>query len=524
MKFTDLRLAEPIVRAVAAEGYETPTPIQAKAIPEALSGNDVLGCAQTGTGKTGAFALPILHMLAANPGPTAPGQPRALILCPTRELASQIHESFRVYGRGLKLHSTAVFGGVGKGNQIRNLRRGVDILVATPGRLFDLMSDGFIDLSRVETLVLDEADQMLDMGFIHDIRKVVQMIPESRQTLFFSATMPKEIRRLADAILRDPVFVEAAPVATTADSIEQSVFFVTKKNKPELLSRLLSSEYMGRTLVFSRTKHGADKLVKGLRKTGVRADAIHGNKSQNARTRALDAFKAGRTHVLVATDIASRGIDVDAVTHVINYDIPNVPESYVHRIGRTARAGASGIAVSFCDYDEVSDLRMIERLIKQRLNVVENHAELLFQAPDPGQRTGGQGQSRGGGHSSGKSNSGPPRRRRGAPRATPARRTSAPVARRPAGAPPSEPDRHAFPRTAPARGIAPKPTTERSVVPPHDRVFARLDRAAVSAVPFVTASPVRTPTLPRGTRPRRRVTSRATRCSCSKFKNTPRPS
>jgi len=387
MKFTDLRLAEPIVRAVAAEGYETPTPIQAKAIPEALSGHDVLGCAQTGTGKTGAFALPILHTLAKNPAPAAPGQPRALILCPTRELASQILESFRVYGRGLQVRSTAVFGGVGKGNQIRNLRRGVDILVATPGRLFDLMSDGFIDLSLVETLVLDEADQMLDMGFIHDIRKVVQVIPESRQTLFFSATMPKEIRRLADAILRDPVFVEAAPVATTADSIEQSVFFVTKKNKPELLSRLLASEYMGRTLVFSRTKHGADKLVKGLRKSGVRADAIHGNKSQNARTRALDGFKAGRTHVLVATDIASRGIDVNEVTHVINYDIPNVPESYVHRIGRTARAGASGIAVSFCDYDEVGDLRAIERLTKQRLNVVEQRfEELLYDAPSPDTR------------------------------------------------------------------------------------------------------------------------------------------
>ncbi len=382
MSFHDLRLSEPIVRAISAQGYQRPTPIQAQAIPQALRGRDVLGCAQTGTGKTGAFALPILHRLASTPVPSAPGQPRALVLCPTRELASQIFESFCAYGRNLPLRHTVVFGGVGKGNQVRNLRRGVDVLVATPGRLLDLIGDGAIDLSRVETLVLDEADQMLDMGFIHDIRKVVRLLPERRQTLFFSATMPTEIRSLADSILRKPVFVEAERVGSTVEAIDQSVYHVVKKNKPELLGRLLRDERMERTLVFSRTKHGADKLVKVLRRVGVEAAAIHGNKSQNARTRALASFKRGRTRVLVATDIASRGIDVDGVTHVVNYDVPNVPESYVHRIGRTARAGASGVAVSFCDYAELSDLRAIERLIKQRLTVVEAHSELLHDAPE----------------------------------------------------------------------------------------------------------------------------------------------
>jgi ATP-dependent RNA helicase RhlE len=376
MTFDELRLAEPIVRAVATEGYATPTLIQTQAIPPALAGRDVVGCAQTGTGKTGAFALPVLHRLASTPGRSRQRRgkrdvrPRALVLCPTRELATQIAESFTAYGRNLTLRHTAIFGGVSQAHQVRRLRAGTDIVVATPGRLLDLIGQGCVDLSAVEILVLDEADRMLDMGFIRDIRRVLECVPRQRQTLFFSATMPTAIRRLADSILRDPVSVQVAPVSSTANGISQSVYLVARRDKPGLLKRLIDEGDMDRTLVFTRTKHGADKLVRVLGRDGINVTAIHGNKSQGARTRALDGFKSGRTAVLIATDIASRGIDVDEITHVVNFDIPNIAETYVHRIGRTARAGCSGVAMSFCDGSERADLNAIEQLIGRQLDVV----------------------------------------------------------------------------------------------------------------------------------------------------------
>ncbi len=387
MTFQELRLAEPIVRAVADEGYTTPTPIQTKAIPVALEGKDILGCAQTGTGKTAAFALPVLHRLnetrSAQPRHAHTGdrrqgiraaRPRALVLCPTRELATQIAESFRVYGRHLPIRGCVVFGGVSQARQEKQLSAGPDVLVATPGRLMDLMEQGFIDLGAVEIFVLDEADRMLDMGFIRDIRRIVKMVPERRQTMLFSATMPGEIRQLADSILTKPVSVQVDTVASAAPSIAQSVHRVEKPAKPALLEALIRDPGVKRTLVFTRTKHGADKVVTGLRRSGIPAEAIHGNKSQNARTRALDGFRSGRTMVLVATDIAARGIDVDGISHVFNYDIPIDPETYVHRIGRTARAGATGFAVSFCCNEEVNNLRAIERLIGSKLEVAKHEA------------------------------------------------------------------------------------------------------------------------------------------------------
>ena len=426
MRFHELRLAEPIVRAVAAEGYTTPTPIQTKAIPEVLAGKDVLGCAQTGTGKTAAFALPILNRLSTSTARASTRgrksmrgrRPRALVLCPTRELANQIFESFSAYGRNLPLRHTVVFGGVSQARQVRDLRAGIDVLVATPGRLLDLIGQGFIDLGAIEVLVLDEADRMLDMGFIRDIRRVVDRLPSRRQTLLFSATMPVEIRRLADSILRQPVFVQAGPAASTVEAVSQTVYRVARKNKPILLERLLRHEAMERTLIFTRTKYGADKLVTTLRRSGIEAGAIHGNKSQNARTRALDGFKSGGVPVLVATDIASRGIDVDEITHVVNFDMPNIPETYVHRIGRTARAGASGIAFSFCDHEELDDLRAIERLIGMHLDVIENESDLVASAPamrrKPGER-----------RSSPSPVAGTPGRRRGRARAGRSRQSAA---------------------------------------------------------------------------------------------------
>jgi ATP-dependent RNA helicase RhlE len=392
MRFDELGLAEPIVRAVATEGYTLPTPIQKKAIPPVLDGRDVLGCAQTGTGKTAAFALPILHRLARplvrrgrHPRKgSRDTRPRALVLCPTRELATQIFESFEAYGFGLSLRHAVIFGGVGQSPQVQKLRAGVDVVVATPGRLIDLLGQGCIDLHAIEVLVLDEADRMLDMGFIRDIRRIVDRLPKRRQNLLFSATMPAEIRELADTMLHDPVFVKAAPVSSTAEAVVQSVYRVEKKQKPTLLARLWGREEMERTLVFTRTKHGADKLVKVLRRADIDAAAIHGNKSQGARTRALDGFKTGEIPVLVATDIAARGIDVDEITHVVNYDLPNVPETYVHRIGRTARAGASGIAIAFCSQDERDDLRSIEKLIGQKLEVRPTDPDLAVgPPPDP---------------------------------------------------------------------------------------------------------------------------------------------
>jgi len=411
MSFNDLGLVEPIVRAVTAEGYTTPTPIQAKAIPAAIAGADILGCAQTGTGKTCAFALPILQRLDQSRG-KAPEQsrqnpaqdqrsggrgrrgggrrapqgraPRALVLCPTRELASQIFDSFVTYGRNLKLRHAVVFGGVSQFHQERAMRSGVDVLIATPGRLLDLLEQGLIDLSAIETLVLDEADRMLDMGFINDIRRVIERIPERRQTLFFSATVSRDIRRLADDILRNPVTIETAPESTTIETVAQRVYHVERANKNALLERLLRGENVGRALVFTRTKHGADRLSKALRRSDINADAIHGNKTQNARTRAMNAFRSGSTTVLIATDIASRGIDVDEITHVVNYDMPVDAETYVHRIGRTARAGASGVAVTFCSRDEMGALRAIERRTKSDI-------EVLTDSPDLAPRTGGNG-------------------------------------------------------------------------------------------------------------------------------------
>ena len=377
MNFSDLLLAEPLLNALKSENYETATPIQAKAIPHILQGRDVLGCAQTGTGNTAAFALPILQRLAAKPVPAAgtASRVRCLVLCPTRELATQIGDSFRTYGKNLNLRHAVVCGGVGQNPQAEAFRRGVDIVIATPGRLLDLMQQRLADLRHIEVLVLDEADRMLDMGFIHDIRKVAAQLPRTPhpQTLLFSATMPAEIRRLADTILRNPVTVQVAPASATADRIDQSVYFVQKSHKPQLLAHLVETLPMPRALVFTRTKHGADRVVRQLHNYGIRAEAIHGNKSQNARERALKNFRSEKTPVLVATDIASRGIDIDGITHVVNYDLTHEPETYIHRIGRTARAGAAGVAVSFCDHDERDNLRAIERLIRASIPVKNDH-------------------------------------------------------------------------------------------------------------------------------------------------------
>ncbi|HTF88948.1 MAG TPA: DEAD/DEAH box helicase, partial [Planctomycetota bacterium] len=366
--FAELKLIAPLQAAVRDAGYFTPTPIQAQSIPHLLAGRDLLGCARTGTGKTAAFALPILQRLAATTQ-RGTGHPpvRALVLVPTRELAAQVCESFRRYGAGLSLVSTVIYGGVGQGPQVSALRRGVDILVATPGRLVDLMGQGHLRLDRVEVLVLDEADHMLDLGFIPDVRKVLAVVPRKRQTLFFSATMPPPIAKLAATILSNPVEVVVTPIASTVELTEQSVHMVDKAAKSRVLAEILSDPKVESALVFTRTKRGADRVAKRLGQDGIRAEAIHGNKSQNVRERTLEAFRARRIRVLVATDIAARGIDVDGITHVVNYELPNVPESYVHRIGRTGRAGASGIAISLCDAEERPLLRDIEKLLKREL-------------------------------------------------------------------------------------------------------------------------------------------------------------
>ena len=382
MNFADLQLSTPILRAVASEGYTVATPVQAEAIPHALRGRDVLGCAQTGTGKTAAFALPILHRISTIARPAgAVARARALILCPTRELASQIAESFRTYGRHVGIRQTIIFGGVNQRPQVDSMRRGTDVIVATPGRLLDLLDQGHVDLRGVEVLVLDEADRMLDMGFIHDIRKIVAKLPPARQTMLFSATIPTEIRRLADSLLRNPVSVQVAPPSATADGVDQSVYFVDKRNKAALLAHLVDNLPMSRAIVFTRTKRGADRVVVHLHSSGIRAEAIHGNKSQNARERALANFRSSKIPVLVATDIASRGIDVDGITHVVNYDLTDEPETYVHRIGRTARAGASGAAVSLCGPDEVSNLKAIERLIRRTIPVKTDHPRYASHTP-----------------------------------------------------------------------------------------------------------------------------------------------
>jgi ATP-dependent RNA helicase RhlE len=397
MTFDDLGLIEPLTRAVRAEGYDQPTPIQQKAIPHVLAGRDLLGLAQTGTGKTAAFALPILQGLQTKGYHPHGGRPiRVLVLTPTRELATQIGDSFATYGKHLGFRHTVIFGGVGHDAQRKELRAGIDILVATPGRLLDLAGERILDLAKLDVFVLDEADRMLDMGFIHDVKRVIALLPRVRQTLFFSATMPVEAQRLADVLLKNPETVAVAPPAATADRIDQSVHFVDKTAKRTLLSDILyDNRDMRRVLVFTRTKHGANKVAEFLEKEGIRAEAIHGNKSQNARERALAHFKSGHTPVLVATDIAARGIDIDDITHVVNFDLPEVPETYVHRIGRTARAGAAGKALSFCDVEEVELLRDIEKLIRKQVPV-EGATPVWATgtprpSPRPGQRSGGGG-------------------------------------------------------------------------------------------------------------------------------------
>ncbi|MBC8109344.1 MAG: DEAD/DEAH box helicase [Anaerolineae bacterium] len=469
MNFADLRLAEPILRSLKHEGYENPTPIQAQAIPDILAGRDLLGCAQTGTGKTAAFALPILHRLTEKPkavavsaphaaqGHHGPGHPvqhvpvqppvhqphrssravRCLVLAPTRELALQIDESFRTYGRHLGLKHAVVFGGVNQHGQVSALSKGVDILVATPGRLLDLMNQGYVNLTAVEVFVLDEADRMLDMGFIHDIRQIVAKLPRHRQNLMFSATMPPDIRALADTILNRPAQIQVTPAATTLDAVDQSVYFVDRRNKPALLAHLIKHSAISRALVFTRTKHGADRVVRQLYKSGIRAEAIHGNKTQNARQRALTNFKNGKTPILIASDIAARGIDVDDISHVFNYDVTHEPETYVHRIGRTARAGAKGHAISFCDAEERQNLKAIERLIRKTIRVADDqpvyaahtpeskaaHDDDRERQPQSHQRGGGgehrDGQHRsGGGHRSGNDRQQPNSHRNGSHRSS----------------------------------------------------------------------------------------------------------
>ncbi len=412
MTFKDLFLIDPILKALEAEGYTHPTPIQQQSIPILLRGKDLLGCAQTGTGKTAAFAIPILqHLYLDKQKHNGQRKIRALIITPTRELAIQIADSFTAYGKYTGIKNTVIFGGVKQFAQTQALRHGVDVLVATPGRLLDLMNQGFISLRDIEYFVLDEADHMLDMGFIHDIRKVIAKLPSQRQSLFFSATMPKEILDLSGNILGDPEKVTVKPEQATAEKVEQSLYFVSKRSKSKLLVHLLENNDTDSTLVFSRTKHGADKIVKILNKKDIKAEAIHGNKSQGARQRALGNFKSGKTNVLVATDIAARGIDVDELAYVINYDLPNVPETYVHRIGRTGRANASGLAVSFCDTEEKAYLKDIQKLIHQQIPVVEDHPypdDGTQEAPQPSQQSRGKG---GGHHQGGRRRSFNPKKR-----------------------------------------------------------------------------------------------------------------
>jgi ATP-dependent RNA helicase RhlE len=432
--FKDLGLAGTILRALDEEGYTVPTPIQAQSIPTLLEGRDLLGIAQTGTGKTAAFALPIIQRMLANPVPHRSAMCRALVLAPTRELVAQIADSFRTYGRFAQIRVTSIVGGVGHGPQVQAMARGVDVLVATPGRLLDHMSGGTVKLSSTEFIVLDEADHMLDLGFVVPIRKILSRLPAKRQSLFFSATMPKEIASLAGDMLTNPAQVQVTPVATTAERVGQSVYLVDTKSKRDLLVELLRAKDFSRVIVFTRTKRGADKVATHLVDSGIQAAAIHGNKSQGARQRALSEFKDGRTGVLVATDIAARGIDVDHVSHVVNFELPDVAESYVHRIGRTARAGAEGIAISFCDNEERHLLRQIERLTRQSLTVTDRRSEgsknvVETAGPAPAQRRGGRPQNSGGGRPQNaggapKRNAGPARAGAGAGRPNGERRFS----------------------------------------------------------------------------------------------------
>ena len=427
--FQTLGVAEPILRALAQENYTTPTPIQTKAIPALLAGRDLLGIAQTGTGKTAAFGIPLLQKLSIGHVPPQPKQAKALILAPTRELAVQIEESLRNYGRFLNLKMTVILGGVNQNTQIRNMSKGVDILVATPGRLLDLVQQKAVRLDAVNTFIVDEADRMLDMGFIRDVRKLVAYIPKQRQSMLFSATMPEDIARLVHEMMNSPERIEVAPQGKTADRVVQSLYYVPAVQKRQLLSHLLEDVSLNKVIVFTRTKHGANKVAEHLTRTGVVAEAIHGNKSQNARQRALDMFKTGKARVLVATDIAARGIDVDHITHVVNFELPNEPESYVHRIGRTARAGGEGIAISFCDSTERTYLRDIERVIRMKIEVVahdlpeltEEQKRQMDAKPAQGHRHGRGGHQNhgkpGGGHKPGGHKPGDPRGDGGNPHA-----------------------------------------------------------------------------------------------------------
>jgi ATP-dependent RNA helicase RhlE len=408
MTFDELNLIEPILKALKEEGYTTPTPIQEQAIPPLLDGRDLLGCAQTGTGKTAAFAIPIIQLLYNSREVDRKRKlTSTLILTPTRELAIQIGESFAAYGRHTGLKHTVIFGGVSQYNQTNALKYGIDIIIATPGRLLDLMNQGFVDLNHIKLFVLDEADRMLDMGFVHDVKKVLAKLPRQKQSLFFSATMPPVITKLADSILHNPVKVEVTPVSSTAETIQQAVYFVDKGNKKLLLMDLLKNSAMKSVLVFTRTKHGADRVARDITKHGFKAAAIHGDKSQNARQHALNDFKTGKLRTLIATDIAARGIDVDNLSHVINYEMPNVPETYVHRIGRTGRAGANGVAYSFCDAEEKEYLKDIQKLIGKAIPVISDHGYPMQDfnpAPKPkqpqGRRPEGRGGNGGGGRSS----------------------------------------------------------------------------------------------------------------------------
>ena len=416
MSFEKLNLIEPILNALKKEGYTTPTPIQEQAIPILLEGNDLLGCAQTGTGKTAAFAIPILQLLSEKT-PQGKRAIRALIVTPTRELAIQIGESFASYGRNLNLRHTVIFGGVNQFSQVNALKAGVDILICTPGRLLDLVQQKHVNLNQIQMFVLDEADRMLDMGFVHDVNRIIKLIPKQRQSLFFSATMPKTIQELANSILTTPKKVEVTPVSSTAEKIEQAIYFVDQAKKNDLLVHVLQDKSIKSALVFTRTKHGADKVVKLLQKHSIKAEAIHGNKSQNHRQRALSNFKGGHTRVLVATDIAARGIDIDELAFVVNFEIPNIPETYVHRIGRTGRAGADGRAISFCDIEERAYLRDIQKLIGLEIPVEDNHPFPAENNPAPGvaqkpqgkkpfSRSGGGKSHRGGSSGKGSGNGG----------------------------------------------------------------------------------------------------------------------
>ncbi|TVR84451.1 MAG: DEAD/DEAH box helicase [Saprospirales bacterium] len=381
MTFTSLNLIDPILRGLKEEGYTQPTPIQQQAIPHLLKERDIIACAQTGTGKTAAFSIPILQLLSQNP--PRRGAIRSLILTPTRELAIQIEESLKSYGKYLKLRHMVVFGGVSQNKQVSDLKRGIDILVATPGRLLDLMGQGYIALDQLEIFVLDEADRMLDMGFINDVRKVIKHLPAKRQTLLFSATMPDEIKKLAASMLHNPARVEVTPPATTVEKIDQSLYYTNRSDKRKLLLHLIKEFEIGSALVFTRTKHGADKVARFMSKSGFNAAAIHGNKSQNARQKALNDFKSGRISIMVATDIAARGIDIDELEYVFNFDLPDVPETYVHRIGRTGRAGKSGMAISFCDASQLSEWKDILKLIGINIPVIDNHPFPLTDVEEP---------------------------------------------------------------------------------------------------------------------------------------------